>query len=140
MQAKSSSAFLRMLGHSHGDPQGGLEGSDIRDSFPGDIMGGPVGRGGDHDGMASGNGYASIESQQLGGDLPLVVIHGHDAGKLAPAGAHKDRIRGVGTDHVHPFRPGLFHRGFDDRVFFRTEETLLPPVGIKRGHPDFWVF
>jgi hypothetical protein len=37
----SSSAFLRMLGHSHGDPQGGLEGSDIRDSFPGDIMSGP---------------------------------------------------------------------------------------------------
>src|SRR3972149_6722834 len=99
-----------------------------------------VGRGCDDYREAPRDCDPPIETQKLCGDLPLVVEHGHHAGKLTFTGSNKDGIRRKRPLDIHPLLPGSFHRRPDDRFFFRAKKTFLPAMGVYCRYSDLRVF
>ena len=86
-----------------------------------DVEGGTVGWGGDRERQAAEDGHAPLEAHQLHGDLPLIVIHGHDSVVIPRLGSTEDRVCGPGAVSVDSARPGLLD-GLSDSLDLPTAE------------------
>src|SRR5260370_42348612 len=85
-------------------------GGGVGASLAGDIVSRAVGHAGSHQGQADADVDGAIAAQQFHGDLPLIVIHGHDAGEFPFAGADEESVARPRASTFEPPRLSLPYR------------------------------
>ena len=69
---------------------------------------------GKRDGQTDVDRDTLTEAEELGRDLPLVVIHHHHPIKFAPLRSQEDRVRGDGAGHLNPLSLKSLDGGTND--------------------------
>lgn len=88
------------------------------------------------DGDAECNIDRGIESQQLDGNMALVVIHGHHAIEFAADGAAHQCVDRQRTGNVDRVLHAGGHCGGDDARFFIAEQSVFATMWIQRTDTD----
>ena len=96
-----------------------------------DVEGGTVGRDGDRERQAAEDGHGPLEAHQPHGNLPLIVIHGHDSVAVPKPGSTEDRVGGPGAVSIDGARPGLLDSRSDYLDLLTAEQPPLTSVGIQ---------
>jgi hypothetical protein len=93
----------------------------IGDSSTGNIVGRAVCDAGPQKRQANADIHGPQAGQQLQSDVPLIVIHGHHAIKLAAVGTHKQGVAGQWPRGLDSFRLRPGHSRLDNRRLFIPE-------------------
>src|SRR5262245_36925713 len=101
-----------------------------------DIVGRAVRGRSEHRLEAGCHGNALVEAEQLGRDLPLVVVHHHHAVEFPVLRLEEDRVGRNGAGAVHALRAHLLHGRPDDADFLVPEQPVLAAVRIEGGDTD----
>ena len=86
------------------------------------------------DGQAERDVHALPDTEHLGGDVALIVIHGDRAVELALQRAKENGVAGQGPTHVEAASIRLLHGRRDERDLLRAEESAFARVRIQTGH------
>ena len=102
----------------------------------GEIEGSAVVDGSAVDRQSERDVHRGVESDQLHGNVPLIVILGDDEVEGAAVGAVKNGVWRDRAVHVDTFRAGLRDGGRDLRLVLVTEQAVLAAMRIDAGDRD----